>query len=75
MDITETKNFIETAWDNIANLDATDAELVKHVNSTIGLVDNGTIRVAEKEGKDWIVNQWIKKAVLLSFRLNSNTPP
>jgi hypothetical protein len=48
MDTTETKNFIETAWDNIANLDATDAELIKHVNGTIGLVDNGTIRVAEK---------------------------
>jgi 2,3,4,5-tetrahydropyridine-2-carboxylate N-succinyltransferase len=72
MDTTETKNFIETAWDNIANLDATDAELIKHVNGTIGLVDNGTIRVAEKKGNDWIVNQWIKKAVLLSFRLNSN---
>ena len=72
MDTTETKNFIETACDNIANLDATDAELIKHVNSTIGLVDNGTIRVAEKQGDAWIVNQWIKKAVLLSFRLNSN---
>ena len=72
MDTTETKNFIETAWDNIANLNATDAELIKHVNSTIGLVDNGTIRVAEKQGDAWVVNQWIKKAVLLSFRLNSN---
>ena len=72
MDITETKNFIETAWDNLANLDVTDAELIKHVNATIELVDNGSIRVAEKQGDEWIVNQWIKKAVLLSFRLNSN---
>ena len=72
MDITETKNFIETAWDNLANLDVTDAELIKHVNATIELVDNGSIRVAEKQGNEWIVNQWIKKAVLLSFRLNSN---
>ena len=72
MDITETKNFIETAWDNLANLDVTDAELIKYVNATIELVDNGSIRVAEKQGNEWIVNQWIKKAVLLSFRLNSN---
>ena len=49
MDITETKNFIETAWDNLANLDVTDAELIKHVNATIELVDNGSIRVAEKK--------------------------
>jgi 2,3,4,5-tetrahydropyridine-2,6-dicarboxylate N-succinyltransferase len=30
--------------------------------------------VAEKQGKDWVVNQWIKKAVLLSFRLEDNAP-
>ena len=72
MDNTETKDFIEKAWDNIADLDFKDEALIKHVNNTIDLVDNGTIRVAEKQGNDWTVNQWIKKAVLLSFRINSN---
>ena len=42
--------------------------------SVIGQLDAGTLRVAEKQGKDWIVNQWIKKAVLLSFRLEDNAP-
>ena len=72
MDNTETKDFIEKAWDNITDLDINDAALITHVNNTIDLVDNGTIRVAEKQGNDWTVNQWIKKAVLLSFRINSN---
>jgi 2,3,4,5-tetrahydropyridine-2-carboxylate N-succinyltransferase len=35
-------------------------------------LDNGTIRVAQKTGADWVVNQWVKKAVLLSFRLENN---
>ena len=72
MDNTETKDFIEKAWDDIADLDIKDEVLIEHVNNTIDLVDNGTIRVAEKQGNDWTVNQWIKKAVLLSFRINSN---
>ena len=72
MDNTETKDFIEKAWDNIADLNINDEALIEHVNNTIDLVDNGTIRVAEKQGNDWTVNQWIKKAVLLSFRINSN---
>ena len=72
MDNTETKDFIEKAWDNIADLNINDKALIEHVNNTIDLVDNGTIRVAEKQGNDWTVNQWIKKAVLLSFRINSN---
>ena len=37
-------------------------------------LDAGTLRVAQKEGSEWIVNQWIKKAVLLSFRLENNVP-
>jgi 2,3,4,5-tetrahydropyridine-2,6-dicarboxylate N-succinyltransferase len=44
------------------------------VNEAITLLDSGKVRVAEKiEGK-WQVNQWLKKAVLLSFRLNDNVP-
>ena len=40
------------------------------MKETIDLLDDGKIRVAEKKGDKWIVNQWIKKAILLSFRLN-----
>jgi len=49
----------------------TTGEVRDAVNKTLSLLDNGTVRVAEK-GADgqWVVNQWAKKAVLLSFRLN-----
>ena len=39
-------------------------------NETIELVDKGELRVAEKNGNEWIVNQWIKKAIMLSFKTN-----
>ena len=47
-----------------------DKKLVKAINETINLVDSGKIRVANKQNGNWIVNQWIKKAILLSFRIN-----
>lgn len=43
-----------------------DAEAVK---ATIELLDKGQIRVAEKHGDDWVVNDWIKKAILMYFRV------
>ena len=47
-----------------------DKKLVKAINETINLVDSGKIRVANKQNGIWVVNQWIKKAILLSFRIN-----
>ena len=47
-----------------------DKKLVKAINETINLVDSGKIRVANKLSGSWVVNQWIKKAILLSFRIN-----
>ena len=47
-----------------------DKKLVKAINETINLVDGGKIRVANKLSEGWVVNQWIKKAILLSFRIN-----
>ena len=46
--------------------------LKQAVNETIDLLDQGRLRVAEKTGGKWITHQWIKKAVLLSFRLQDN---
>ncbi|MBF6650348.1 MULTISPECIES: 2,3,4,5-tetrahydropyridine-2,6-dicarboxylate N-succinyltransferase [unclassified Methylobacter] len=48
------------------------AEIRDAVEETINLLDAGTLRVAEKVNGDWVVNQWLKKAVLLSFRINEN---
>lgn len=63
---------IEAAWENRADLSVT-SELRHAVNDALALLDNGEARVAEPDGNGgWQVNQWLKKAVLLSFRLNDN---
>jgi len=65
------QKIIESAWDNLANLTITD-ELRNAVEQILQQLDAGTIRVSEKTADGWQVNTWLKKAVLLSFRLNSN---
>ena len=50
------------------------ADVVAAVDSAIALLDSGAARVAEKVDDQWVVHQWLKKAVLLSFRLNDNHP-
>ena len=65
---------IEMGWENRASLstDSADALVRDAVNDTIDALDTGRLRVAEKIKDAWVVHQWIKKAVLLSFRLNDN---
>ncbi|MBI1402193.1 MAG: 2,3,4,5-tetrahydropyridine-2,6-dicarboxylate N-succinyltransferase [Porphyrobacter sp.] len=63
---------IEDAWESRAELVAT-SELRHAVNDALALLDSGEARVAQPDGNGgWQVNQWLKKAVLLSFRLNDN---
>ena len=63
---------IEAAWENRA--DITPGHEVRHaVSDALALLDSGEARVAQPDGNGgWQVNQWLKKAVLLSFRLNDN---
>ena len=49
-------------------------EVLAAVDQALGLLDSGAARVAEKRDGRWVVNEWLKKAVLLSFRLNDNRP-
>ena len=65
---------IETAFENRADITPsnTDPSVREVVEETLNRVDAGDIRVAEKQGDNWVVNEWIKKAVLLSFRMNEN---
>jgi 2,3,4,5-tetrahydropyridine-2-carboxylate N-succinyltransferase len=67
---------ISEAWENRASLSpsAAPADLRAAVNDVIDRLDAGDLRVAEKRDGQWVVHQWVKKAVLLSFRLNDNTP-
>jgi 2,3,4,5-tetrahydropyridine-2,6-dicarboxylate N-succinyltransferase len=62
---------IEAAWDKRDGVNAqTKGEVREAVETALDLLDQGQARVAEKKGAEWVVNQWLKKAVLLSFRLN-----
>lgn len=65
------QKIIDQAWESRANLDPT-AELKQSVEEVLGLLGQGALRVAEKVNNEWQTNQWVKKAVLLSFRLRSN---
>ena len=62
---------IEDGWEKRGSVNAaTQGELREAVEAALELLDNGEMRVATKIGNDWVVHQWLKKAVLLSFRLN-----
>ncbi|WP_339688785.1 2,3,4,5-tetrahydropyridine-2,6-dicarboxylate N-succinyltransferase [uncultured Parasphingorhabdus sp.] len=64
---------IDAAWDKRESLSLTSQGPERDaVNLALSMLDNGTARVAEKKDGQWVVNQWLKKAVLLSFRLNDN---
>ena len=70
-DLTNAQTIIDNAWENRDSINfETMGEVRDTVQATLGGLDNGTLRVAEKGADGWTVNQWIKKAVLLSFRLN-----
>ena len=68
------QSIIDTAFENRASLSpaSAPAEIRNAVEEVIAGLDAGTLRVAEKKDGQWVVNQWIKKAVLISFRLRDN---
>ncbi len=68
------QSLIDLAWEGRASLDATNSPEVRGaVEKVIAGLDAGELRVAERQGVgEWTVNQWIKKAVLLSFRMSDN---
>jgi len=67
-------NMIEAGWDRKSGGQVIrgDESLKAAVQEAITLLDNGELRVAQKTGNSWQVNQWLKKAVLLSFHLNDS---
>jgi 2,3,4,5-tetrahydropyridine-2-carboxylate N-succinyltransferase len=69
-----TQKAIEEAWEKRTSLSPSNAprELRAAVEEVIAGLDSGRLRVAEKSGGEWLTHQWIKKAVLLSFRLEDN---
>jgi 2,3,4,5-tetrahydropyridine-2-carboxylate N-succinyltransferase len=68
------QSVIESAWERRTELGPTRAELElrEAVEETLAGLDSGKLRVAEQRDGRWVVNQWVKQAVLLSFRINDN---
>ena len=71
MNIKSFENIINEAWNNKSQINSkSNKKIINAIGKTIDLLDSGKIRVAEKKNNQWHVNQWIKKAILLSFRVN-----
>ena len=71
MTLAELQPVVDAAWDDRDTISTTTTGEVRDaVEATLNALDSGELRVAEKGSDGWVVNQWAKKAVLLSFRLN-----
>ena len=67
------QNIIEIAFENRSEINSTTAGTVREaVGVILGMLDHGKLRICNKENGTWKVNEWVKKAILLSFRLNDN---
>ncbi|MBV2192779.1 MAG: 2,3,4,5-tetrahydropyridine-2,6-dicarboxylate N-succinyltransferase, partial [Azonexus sp.] len=64
---------IDELWERRTELSPQSSpDIISAINQVIGELDSGSLRVAEKVNGEWVVNQWAKKAVLLSFRTRDN---
>ena len=71
MNLDKFEKIINEAFENKEKIDTnSDKSIVDAIRETIELTDQGKIRVAEKKNGTWKVNQWVKKAILLSFKIN-----
>lgn len=68
------KMIVEKTYQNIneINSETIDKASKSAILEVIGLLDKGKLRVAEKIDKEWIVHEWLKQAILLSFRIHTN---
>ena len=74
MKLDELEKIINEAFDNKEKIsENSDKKIIDAINQTIDLTDKGSVRVANKKDGAWFVNQWIKKAILLSFKINKMT--
>tara|TARA_B100000989_G_C19531030_1_gene469893 strand:+ start:1931 stop:2797 length:867 start_codon:yes stop_codon:yes gene_type:complete len=71
-DIKDLQKVIEENWNKLEEGKKFSSGLKKEIDIVLSLLDQGRMRVCEKQQNIWVVNQWIKKAILLSFRINNN---
>ena len=71
MNLSELEKKINESFENKDKINTnSDKSIINAIKETIELTDQGKIRVAEKKNGSWVINQWIKKAILLSFKIN-----
>jgi 2,3,4,5-tetrahydropyridine-2-carboxylate N-succinyltransferase len=71
MNLDEFEKIINESFENKDKINTkSDKSIINAIEETIRLTDQGKIRVAEKKNGLWVVNQWVKKAILLSFKIN-----
>ena len=69
--MTEIEKIINKAWENKDNITQnSDNSIINSINQIIEDLDQGKIRVAEKINNEWLTHQYIKKAIMLSFRIH-----
>ena len=71
MNVADMEARVNELWERREDLAATDAE-TQFITTVLEALDFGEVRVAEKQGGEWVTHQWLKKAVLLSFRIWPN---
>ena len=70
---TELKKIVENFWDEKESINAGNKNLTKTINAVLDQLDRGIIRVCENNNGEWVTNEWIKKAILMSFKVNDNS--
>ncbi len=73
MSTSDLKNFINSLWEKKDSFNTTDKEARKKIKQVLDYLDVGNIRICEKKGNSWVTNEWIKKAILLSFKISDNS--
>ncbi|XAO70555.1 MAG: 2,3,4,5-tetrahydropyridine-2,6-dicarboxylate N-succinyltransferase [Acetobacteraceae bacterium] len=75
MQLTKVRSHIDGLWNRRDTLNAKTGGEDRHVvENVLAALDQGQLRVAEKSGQGWTIHEWLKKAILLSFRLNDSQP-
>ena len=70
---TNLRETIENFWDNKESINSGNKSLTKTINVVLDQLDRGIIRVCEKNNGEWVTHEWIKKAILMSFKVNDNS--
>ena len=70
---TELKQVVENFWNEKKSINSGNKNLTKTINVVLDQLDRGIIRVCEKQNGEWVTHEWIKKAILMSFKVNDNS--